>query len=287
MQARFLALAALVATPVQETKLVVTGSSTVAPLFSEIAKRYEQKNPGMRIDVQTGGSGRGIADAQQGLAAIGMSSRALKPEETAGGLVGTPIAKDGIGIILHKDNPVKALDREKIVAIYSGTVRNWKEIGGKDAPITVVNKAEGRATLELFLVYTKLKATDIMASVVIGDNQQGIKTVAGNPDAIGYVSIGSAEYDAANGVPVKLVTIDGIEASTKTVTDGTFPLARELYLVTKGAPSGSAAALVEFARSPEVSDLVKAQFFVPSPRPVAEGGGPGAKPLETMTPTGS
>ena len=250
-------------TPAAEQKLVITGSSTVAPLVSEIAKRYESKHPGVRIDVQTGGSGRGIADAESGIASIGMASRDLKSDESAKGLVALPIARDGIGVILHRDNPVTGLTKEQLTAIYAGKITRWKDVGGTDAPITVANKAEGRATLELFLHYTGLKAADVKASVVIGDNAQGIKTVAGNPGAITYVSIGAAEVDAAAGTPIKLIAIDGVPASLATVADGTFPMSRTLNLIVKGEPQGLARAFIEYSRSEEVHDLVKAQSFVP------------------------
>lgn len=242
-------------------KLVLTGSSTIAPLVSEIAKRYESNHPGVRIDVQTGGSSRGIADARSGLADIGMASRELKAEE--GDLVGTPIARDGIGVVAHRDNPVSTLSDQQIVQIYTGAVSNWKEVGGADAPITVINKAEGRSTLELFLAYYKLKPEQVKASVIIGDNEQGIKTLTGNPDGIAYVSIGSAEYNIGAGVPIKLLATNGVPASTETVRDGSFPLSRPLTLVTKTQPEGLAKAFIEYARSPAVHDLVKQLYFVP------------------------
>lgn len=199
-------------------KLVITGASTLAPLIAEIGKRFESLHPAVRIDVQTGGSSRGIADVRHGLATIGMVSRALKEDERD--LSAFPIARDGVCPILHRENPVQALSDEQIVAMYTGKVANWKGVGGTDAPIKVVTKAEGRSTLEVFLHYFKLKSVDINAQVVIGDNEQGIKTVAGNRHAIGYVSIGTAEYDAAHGVPIKLLPIGGVAASTQTVQNG-------------------------------------------------------------------
>ena len=111
------------------TKLTLTGSSTVAPLAAEIGKRFETQHPGVRVDVQTGGSSRGVADALSGLADIGDASRALKPEEISQGLIATTIAKDGICVILHKDNPVKELTKEQIVSIYLGKVTDWKQVG--------------------------------------------------------------------------------------------------------------------------------------------------------------
>jgi len=242
-------------------KLVVTGSSTVAPLIAEMGKQFESLHSNVRIDVQTGGSSRGIADARQGLADIGMVSRAMKDDERD--LQAFPVAHDGVCIILHRENPVQALADEQIVAIYTGKVTNWKTAGGTDAPITVVNKADGRSTLEVFLQYFKLRASDVKAHVVIGDNEQGVKTVAGNRTAIGYVSIGTAEYDATHGAPIKLLPIGEVPASSESVRKGVFPLSRPLHLVTKTSPSGLAKSFIEYAQSKAVHDLIRQQYFVP------------------------
>lgn len=242
-------------------KIVLTGSSTVAPLAAEIGKRYEARHPGVRVDVQSGGSGRGITDARQGLADIGMVSRALKDDESE--LHAFSIARDGVSIILHKDNPVQALTDEQVVNIYTGKIMRWDMVGGKDAPITIVNKAEGRSTLELFLHYYKLKNADVKAHVIIGDNEQGIKTVAGNANAIGYVSIGTAEYDETHGVPIKLLSVGGVAATSANVANGKFPLSRPLNLVTRTPPEGLVNDFIEFARSADVHDIVREQSFVP------------------------
>lgn len=244
-----------------EKRLVLTGSSTVAPLALEIAKRYEVQNPDIRVDVQTGGSSRGVNDARNGVADIGMVSRGLKDSEAD--LTPYTIAMDGVGIIVHKSNSVKSLSDEQIVAIYKGETKNWKDVGGVDLPITVVNKAEGHSTLELFLHHFDLKNSQIKAHVIIGDNQQGIKTVAGNKGAIGYVSIGAAEYDEGNGTPIKLLPMSGVPASVSNVRDGKFPLSRPLNLVVKGKPSPLAQNFIEYAQSKDVYDLIEAQFFVP------------------------
>lgn len=245
-------------------KLVLTGSSTIAPLVAEIGKRFEKLNPGVRVDVQTGGSSRGVNDARSGLADIGMASRALKPEERQ--LKSYAIARDGIGIILHRSNPVQTLSDAQIVAIYTGRITNWQDVGGPDSRITVVNKAEGRSTLELFLHHFHLKNSQIKAMVVIGDNQQGIKTVAGNPGAIGYVSVGTAEFEESHGTPIRQLPLNGVAATVANVRNGSFPLARPLNLVTRAEPVGLARRFIDFARSEAVHDLVDAQYFVPLAR---------------------
>jgi phosphate transport system substrate-binding protein len=242
-------------------KLVLTGSSTVAPLVAEIGKRFESLNPNIRIDVQTGGSSRGINDVRASLIDIGMASRSLKQSESE--LFSFSIALDGISIILNKANPVTSLDKQQIIDIYRGKIVNWQAVGGQDATIVVINKAEGRSTLELFLHYFGLQNTEIKPHVIIGDNQQGIKTVAGNPHAIAYVSVGSAEYEADHQVPIKLLPLEGIMATVENVRNRTFPLSRPLNLVTREQPTGIIKDFIAFAHSEQVDDLIDAQYFVP------------------------
>jgi phosphate transport system substrate-binding protein len=244
-----------------EQKLVLTGSSTVAPLALEIGKRFESLNPGVLVDVQSGGSSRGVADARSGLANIGMASRALNDKEQD--LQAHTIALDGIAIIVHAKNKISTLSDEQIKAIYTGKITNWKELGGANKPITVINKAEGRSTLELFLARFGLDNKDIKASVVIGDNQQGIKTVVGNPNSIAYVSIGTAEFEAGQGSAIKLLPMAGIEASVAQVQAGKFPLSRPLNLITLTKPEGLVKRFIDFAQSDAVRDLIAEQFFVP------------------------
>lgn len=244
-----------------QDKVTLTGSSTIAPMVSDFGKAFEANHPGIRIDVQSGGSGRGITDARQGLADLGMVSRFAKDDEKD--LKFFTIALDGVCIILNKANKLESLSEQQVIDIYTGKITNWKEIGGKDAKITVVNKAEGRSTLELFTHHFKLKNSEIKASVVIGDNQQGIKTVAGNPNAIGYVSVGSAEYDSKHGVKIKLLPMKGVLASTENILNRTFPLSRPLNLVAKSEPEGVVKEFLQFVLSKDANAIIKDQFFVP------------------------
>lgn len=259
----FLLLLCLSGMAQADERLNLTGSSTVAPVAMEIAKRFEAENPDVRVDVQAGGSTRGIVDARSGMADIGMVSRPLTSSESD--LTAHTIARDGISIILHSSNPVNALTKTEIIDIYTGKITNWLQVGGNDREITVVNKADGRATLALFLEHFELNNSQIQAQVVIGDNQQGIKTVAGNPGAIGYVSIGAAEYEQSVGTPIKLLPMNGIAANMETLRNGEFPLSRPLNLVSKSLTPLSQK-FIEFAQSPAVADLIKAQYFVPALR---------------------
>jgi len=243
-------------------KIVLTGSSTIAPLAIEIGKKFEKKHPKVRVDVQTGGSSRGIADTRFGVADIGMVSRELKKNEID--LKHFTVALDGISIILNNKNSINNLTNKQIVSIYSGQIKNWKELGGDDAPITVVHKASGRSTLELFLKHFKLKNREVRPHIIIGDNEQGIKTVSGNPHAIGYVSIGAAEFSIKDGVNLKLPKLDGSDVSISQVQKGLFSLSRPLNFVTKKEPIGVVKKFIEFAKSNKVHNIIKEQYFVPT-----------------------
>tara|TARA_Y100000780_G_scaffold231414_1_gene256755 strand:- start:54306 stop:55187 length:882 start_codon:yes stop_codon:yes gene_type:complete len=242
-------------------KLVLTGSSTIAPVLSDIAKSFEKKNSNFRIDVQTGGSSRGVNDARKKLNDIGMVSRKLKDSEKD--LSVYTIAKDGIALITHSENSISSLTETQVKQIYRGRIKNWKEVGGQDAAIVVVNKAEGRSTLELFLKFFKLKNSEINASVVIGDNEQGIKAVARNPNAIAYVSIGTAEFNQSVGTPIRLLDFKGVKASVKNVENGSYPISRELNLVTKDKPNSTAKLFIDYVLSKDASSIIREHYFVP------------------------
>lgn len=241
-------------------KLTITGSSTVAPLASELAKKFEESHKLVKIDVQTGGSSRGIADVRRHISDIGMVSRQLK--NTENDLTPHLLAIDGVSIIVNTANPVTELTMQQIRDIYQKKITNWASITGVDKDIIVINKAEGRSTLEVFTHHFGLKNSEIKPDSIIGDNEQGVKLVAGNPHAIAYVSIGTAEYSSNHGVKIKALPLNGVPATTKTLTDNQFPLRRELNFVTIGNLSPLANAFLSFSRSPDANSIIKEYGFV-------------------------
>lgn len=249
--------------PQDKQTITLSGSSTIAPLMVEIGKRFETQHPDVRVDVQAGGTSRGIQDARSGLAAIGMVSRSLNADERD--LTPYTIAQDGIAMIVHASNPLAGISSEQVVALYTDKLNDWEDLGGAAGQVVKVHKAEGRSTLELFLKHFKLDNAEVHPDLVIGDNQQGIKSVAGNPLAIGYVSIGSAEYEVKLGAPIQLLALDGQAASTAALLAGQYQLSRELNLVVNGEPDANTRALLAFAQSREVADLVDQHAFIPAP----------------------
>ena len=247
-------------------RLVITGSSTIAPLAQEIARRFEKQHSGVRIDVQTGGSSRGIRDASTGAADIGMSSRELKPEESKL-LNASVIAWDGVAFVVHQDNKINTLSDDQLRQIYTEQVKNWSALGGADARVVVSNRAEGRSELDLVCKYLGLEAGQIQADIVDGETQQALKSVIGNRKAITYVSVGAAQDAARRGEPVKLLPLKGVAASSKSVQSGKFPLARPLIMMVSKQRNENARlvkAFLKFASSEKVADAAVRLGYVPN-----------------------
>lgn len=126
--------------PEQKQTVSVSGSSTIAPLMADIGKRFEERHPGIHVDVQSGGTSRGIQDARSGLANIGMVSRALKADEQD--LQAYYIAEDGIALIVHASNPLEAISSKQVVDLYTGQLGDWQILGGQAGSVVKVHKAE-------------------------------------------------------------------------------------------------------------------------------------------------
>lgn len=242
-------------------QLRIAGSSTMAPLVAAIAQRFHASHPKVEIQVESGGSGRGLADARAGKVDIGMVSRALGDADRD--LYSLPIGRDGVAVVVHGSNPVRALSPRQVADIYTGKIHNWKQVGGRDAPIVVIKSEEKRSSSELFTHYFQLHYADLKSQMVAGDNAERIGLMLKHPNAILYMSVGEAERNAQKGVPLKLLPVEGIAATSRAIRSGDYPIARALTLVTRGTPSGLVKRFIEFAASAQVSDLVVAHDFVP------------------------
>ncbi len=238
-----------------------TGSSTIRPIVKKAAKLFK-KETGIKVKVKGGGSSVGVKSADSGSADIGMASRKLKssePQDLKAHLIGM----DGIAVVVNSGNKINSVTKQDIINIYTGSVTNWKELGGPDQAISIETKAEGRSTKELFEKHFGLKGKVISSAHVIGSNTEAIAYVSGTPSAIGYVSVGTAEAAAKKGVAVKLLDLDGTKATSVNVANGSYPLRRELNLITKGEATGNVQKFINFVLSPDGQEIVAKLEFVP------------------------
>lgn len=240
----------------------LTGSSTLAPLIRDLAKRFQELHPQVKISVESGGSGRGIADALAGKADIGMVSRALKGDEKKD-LFAITIARDGVAFVVHRDNPVRAVTRAQLIDLYSGHLTNWKALGGNDAPIQVVSRTHGRGSLEVVSTYFDLNPEAIKAQRVAGENVEAVQSVLDNRNALVFNSIGFTLESIHRGKPLMMLTVDGVPATAANLRAGLYPVSRELNLVTKTVPKGAAFAFIEFVASKAAHALIEEHDFVP------------------------
>lgn len=246
-------------------RLTIAGSSTVAPLVGEIAKRFEMLHPDVRIDVQTGGSSRGIADVALDRVDIGMTSRELRTSEMTG-VRSHVLAIDGVAMLVHADNTLTGLTDDQVRDLLRGVASHWSQIGGSDRPVTLVNRANGRGETDVVLGHLGLDPAQVKPDLVAGENQHAIKTVASDPAAVTFISLGAAELEAQRGVPIKLLAWNGVPATIDHVAAERFPVRRRLILVTADAPRPLVAAFVDFARSDQIMDLVARFGFAPAPQ---------------------
>jgi phosphate transport system substrate-binding protein len=242
-------------------KLVIVGSSTMAPMMLQVARRFMAMRPSTQIEVRSAGSGAGIDDVIKGKADIGMISRALTDIES--GLFSFAIARDGICVIVHKDNPVGSLTNRQVSDIYTGKIGNWNAVGGKDAPVGALSPGGGAATAEVFTSFFDIRPADLKAGKFAGNNQERIAAIAANPNGITYVSVGAARHQANLGAAIKLLPTNGVAATAKNIRSGDFPISRPLLLLTKGLPTGLAKDFIAFTLSSQVTDLVIQYEFVP------------------------
>jgi phosphate transport system substrate-binding protein len=243
-------------------RFLITGSSTLAPVLQRVAEDLQAVDPELCIDVETGGSARGSADAREGVSDAGMASRDLSPEESRE-LSVHRIAHDGVAMIVHASNPLAAIEKDDVVRIYRGEVASWAELGSGTGEIKVVNKAEGRATLAVFLEHFGLKNSEIRAAAVIGDNAQGVRLVAGNPGAIAYISIGEALSARERGEPIRLLALDGVEPTKETIADGSYPLRRGLFLLLPAEPGEIDRRILGHLASERGREIIERCGFVP------------------------
>jgi len=199
--------------------------------------------PGIEINVQGGGSSAGIRAVQNHICHMGMSSRHLTPEEEKN-IQTYRIALDGIVLIVHKDNPVANLTRTQVREIFTGRIRNWQDLGGKNRRITVITREEGpgtRASFEEKVMDNEHFAPD---ALVQDSNGAVREIVAGNPAAIGYISYGLVDER------VKPLAIDTIAPSESAIRNGTYPLVREFLFLTCGEPGELTRNFIQFVFSP-------------------------------------
>ncbi|MCM1512083.1 MAG: phosphate ABC transporter substrate-binding protein [Oxalobacter formigenes] len=247
-----LALAALAGCSQKISGTVSTdGSTSMEKVIGALGEAFEAQNKGVTFTYNPTGSGSGIQAVQEGRCDIGLSSRALKDEETASGLTATILAYDGIAVIVNPDNPVANMDVKTIAMLYTGEITNWRDIGGSNAEVVLIGREAGSGTRDGFESITGT-ADACQYRQELTSTGDVITAVSQNPNAIGYVSLASVKDS------VCAVSVGGVVPSEDTVRDGSYVIQRPFILVTKtDTPlSDTAQKFFDFATSPDAAALI-------------------------------
>ncbi|MHB8880517.1 MAG: phosphate ABC transporter substrate-binding protein [Thermodesulfovibrionales bacterium] len=246
-------------------ELSYSGSSTIgmSVLDAGAVKAFEQKSGIKFKSIDQPGSGKGIQALLDGKVTLAGVSRTLKPDEKAKKLLGTAIGYDAIAVFVHKSNPVKNLTKEQVKGIFTGKIKNWKEVGGKDSPIRPNTEIAGqkRATMLAFQEMAMDNAAYGTGFKEIDFPRDQIVDVAKNENAICGVSFGllAAVGSDLRG-NVKAVTVNGFAPSDANIQSGAYLISRPLLLVTQGLPKGNVKKFIDFMLSPEGQKIVGTNF---------------------------
>jgi len=246
-----------------EETIVMDGSTTVGPIAKAFAEYYMKQNPDVKITVSESGSGNGAKAIINGTCQIANMSRAMKDNEVAAAkekgvnAVHHVVAMDGLAVVVHPSNPVKGLTVDQVRDIYMGKITNWKDVGGADKKIVVIGRDTNSGTYETFesMVMKKEKVTE--AAEVAGSNGQIKQRIAKTPTAISYLGAGFVDKD------VKALLINDIAATPETILNKTYPIARPLYMVTNGEPTGHVKSMVELCFTEAGRKIIEDIGFVP------------------------
>lgn len=230
----------------------MAGSTSMEKLANAVAESFMAKYPGVTVTAEFTGSSAGIEAVTAGSVDIGNSSRALKDEEKAVGVVENIVAIDGIAVVVDPANTVADLTKDQLIGIYKGEIKNWSELGGEDAPIVVVGREAGSGTRGAFEELLELKDACVYASE-LDSTGAVIAKVAATPGAIGYVSLDAIDDSVA------AVSLEGVEATAENIKAGTYFLSRPFVMATKGEiseQSEAVQALFEYLASEEGREVI-------------------------------
>jgi phosphate transport system substrate-binding protein len=257
--------------------ITVKGSDTLVTLAQKWAETYMQSHPNTKIQVTGGGSGVGFAALQNGQTDIANASRSIKPAERAACIKAFgknpreyKVALDGLSVYVNEKNPVAEISLSQLKDIFTGKIKNWKELGGPDSRITVYSRENSSGTYEFFKEHV-LKGLDFTAGAqTMPGTAALLQAIVKDPNGIGYG--GHAYGVGAKALKVKKTDDSpAIEPNEETVVGGTYPIWRYLYnYLSPEKDKGEIAAYLNWVRSEEGQKVVKEVGYYPLPAHLRE-----------------
>lgn len=266
------ALILMAALPAAAAQFIsVRGSDTMVILLQKLSEQFKKRHS-TEIRVSGGGSGFGIASFINGTSDLCMASRRMTESEVralfsrrAMRPLEVRVALDGVALYVHNANPIRSLTFEQIRGIYNGSIRNWKELGGGDIPITVYTRERGSGSLRFIRQMafdTGIMRPDVQS---LPGTAALVQAVAQDPNGIGF---GGIAYDvsSARRVAIQQHGKPAVLPTKQTIEDGSYPLTRYLYLYAPDKPSAQMREFLEWIISPEGQAVVATVGYIPLPK---------------------
>jgi phosphate transport system substrate-binding protein len=235
-------------------RIVIAGHGPEFPVLQDLARAFEKHAPGAVIDFNWDKTVRSVELVKRGEAQIAVTDQ---PDKT---LSQTQIAWDGIALIVNFANPIKEMTTSQVRALLTGQIARWSDLDGADVPVELIPRSP-QANLSTGLEFT-LGVPGKLAGKgrpIIHD-QQALSAVSGRDAAVTYLSLNAALRAQEDGIPIRILTIDQVEAGEPTVRNGRYKLRRPVLLLTTPVPDPVTTAFVAFALSPEGQQLVRPMF---------------------------
>ena len=256
--------------PAREIRVSISGSSTVMPLTELSAEEFNFLQDEYHVSVTSGGTGVGIVDVAEGRSDIAMASREIIPLERL--RYETPdrrfeefiVGYDAICIVVSPevhDEGVTSLSKEEVKQIYTGSITNWKDVGGPDMEILAIGRRAGSGTRDTFheIIFGSKEAEAPGVYMEAGESSEVKTAIRGGDNAIGYMG-----YSYILRGDTNVVALDGVLPTIQTIKNGTYPLARRLYFYTLGDPRSGARAFMDFVLSPQGQKIALENGFIPA-----------------------
>jgi phosphate transport system substrate-binding protein len=244
--------------------LKITGSTTVLPIAQKAAEAFMKAYPGVNVSLSGGGSGEGIKAIIDGTTDVANSSRFIKDSEVAQAVekgaypVPFGVAYDCIVPVVHPSNPVSNLTLDQLKGMYSGSIKNWKEVGGPDKQVVVISRDTSSGTYEVWSEIVMKKERVFPGALLQASNGAVAQAVSKNTFAVGYVGLSYINDE------LKPVTVNGVEGNMDNALNGSYPVSRVLYMFTKGWPTGMTLQFINFMMHPQKGQKIVAETgFVP------------------------
>jgi phosphate transport system substrate-binding protein len=235
-------------------RIVVAGYGPELPVMQDLAGAFEKANPGTAVDFEWDKNVKAVDRVREGAAQVAVT------DQEAPDLKATAIAWDGIAVIVNFTNPVAEITSEDVKRLFTGRIRRWTDLNATDANVTVIDRTPYDNVKQGFEESLGIVGQMRSEARPARTDQRALSAVSGENSAVSYLSLASALKAQAEGVPIRVLTVDKVDPAEPTVKDGRYKLRRPVLLLTQARPDPVTAAFMAFALSPEGQRLVQSQF---------------------------